>query len=491
MADGRRLLRRHTAAVLGAVALAGGVATALAPTARAAQTFSAVNGTASGAAVHLLAGSNAFPNFRTGAVDNRYPLAQARVDSSPSAEGTASVLDTGPLGQTAVAAFNSGPPSPPAPVPAPPPPPPGGPQLSQPQYADAKFPPGADKPVVVGSPGGPYAAATAVLNKATAQSELASGPPGAAPSTASLSKLDTVLAAWRAQFLTAADSRRFPAVHPTAAQPDGADGLAGLGTATFDAAAGQLVVASDTRVAHASFGGGAIALFGVHSAVQIVNDGAPKDSTKIEIANATVGGVPVTVGPDGVSVNGTQLPGIGQALQQANTALNAALGQAGYQVFVSAPDVKKTDHQETVSAAAVHVTFQQPAGPAGVPQQFFDIKLGEAFADSLATPGEPPGSGTQVSGLSEGAGGGAGPTTGFIPGTEGTSGTPAVPGTPGGALASSGINKSPQAALRPLGSARRIVSQKPLWLLLFYFMWQAALIGTAASLWWWRMAEKQ
>ena len=73
----------------------------------------------------------------------------------------------------------------------------------------------------------------------------------------------------------------------------------------------------------------------------------------------------------------------------------------------------------------------------------------------------------------------------------GGSWSPRWPGTPGGALASSGINKSPQAALRPLGSARRIVSQKPLWLLLFYFMWQAALIGTAASLWWWRMAEKQ
>ena len=156
MAERQTVRRARVAAVLGALALLGGVATAFAPTARAAQTFSAVNGTTSGAAVHLLAGSNAFPNFRTGAIDNRYPLAAARVDSSPSAQGTASVLDTGPLGQTAVATFNSGPPQPPAPVPPLPPPPPGGPQLSQPQYAVANFPPGSDKPVTVGNPGGPY-----------------------------------------------------------------------------------------------------------------------------------------------------------------------------------------------------------------------------------------------------------------------------------------------------------------------------------------------
>ncbi len=469
-----RRFRTRTAAVLGTLALGGGLATAFVPSARAAQTFSAVNGTASGAAVHVLAGSNAFPNFRTGAIDNRYPLAQARVDSSPSAEGTASVLDTGPLGQTAVATFNTQAP-------------PGAPQLSQPQYAVADFPPGSDKPVTVGNPGGPYAAATAVRNKATAEAQLASAPPGSAPSATSLSKLDTALTAWRAQFLTAADSRRFPAVHADASVSDGADGMSGVGTATFDDAAGQLVVSADTRVAKASFGGGAIALFGIHGAVQIVNDGTPKESVTSEVANATVGGVPVTIGPAGVSVNGTQVPGIGQAVQQASAGLNSALAQGGYQIFVTTPEVKKADHQETISAAVVHVIFQQPAGPAGVPQQFVDYKLGEAFADSLATPGEPPGSGATVSGASE-TSGEVGPTSEFIPGTPGSPGVPAVPGASGGALASSPARTA--ASPRALGNVRRVVSQKPLWLLLFYFMWQAALIGTAASLWWWRMGER-
>jgi hypothetical protein len=34
-----------------------------------------------------------------------------------------------------------------------------------------------------------------------------------------------------------------------------------------------------------------------------------------------------------------------------------------------------------------------------------------------------------------------------------------------------------------------VAPQKPLWLLLLYFMWQALVIGTAVSLWWWRAAR--
>jgi len=483
----RRRRAPRAAAVVATVALTVGLATAFAPTARAVQTFSAVNGTVSGAAVHLLAGSNAFPNFRTGAVDNRYPLAQARVDNSPTAEGTASPLDTGPLGQTAVATFNSGQaPTLPPPLPTPPPnPPPQGLQLSQPQYADAKFPPGADKPVTVGSVGGPYAAATAVQNRATAQSELVSAPPGASPSAASLNKLDAALSAWRLQFLTAADARRFPMVHPTAAQPDGADGITGSATAVFDDAAGALTLAGDARVAKASFGGGAIALLGLHSAVQIVNDGTPKHSITTEIANASVGGVPVTVGPDGVSVNGMQLPGIGQAVQQASAALNTALAQGGFHIATASPDIKDSDNQETITATAVNVTYQEQGAPGGLPQEFFDYSLGEVFADSLATPGTPPGSGAAVLGATETAP--SGPTSEFIPGTPGA---PAVPGTPGGTTLAASTPAPQVAPSQAIGGVRRIVSQKPLWLLLFYFMWQAALIGTAASLWWWRMGER-
>jgi hypothetical protein len=37
--------------------------------------------------------------------------------------------------------------------------------------------------------------------------------------------------------------------------------------------------------------------------------------------------------------------------------------------------------------------------------------------------------------------------------------------------------------------ATGVVREKPLWLLLLYFMWQALVIGAAVSLWWWRAAR--
>ena len=37
--------------------------------------------------VHTIAGSDAFPNFQNGAVNNHYPLAQVQQDASPSSTG--------------------------------------------------------------------------------------------------------------------------------------------------------------------------------------------------------------------------------------------------------------------------------------------------------------------------------------------------------------------------------------------------------------------
>ena len=47
--------------------------------------------------VHYIAGSDAFPNFEHGAVNNRYPLAQVEQDASPSATALATYADSGPL----------------------------------------------------------------------------------------------------------------------------------------------------------------------------------------------------------------------------------------------------------------------------------------------------------------------------------------------------------------------------------------------------------
>jgi hypothetical protein len=56
--------------------------------------------------VHEIAGSDAFPNFQNGAVNNRYPLAQVQQDASPSTAGVATYADTGPLAATAGSQYN-------------------------------------------------------------------------------------------------------------------------------------------------------------------------------------------------------------------------------------------------------------------------------------------------------------------------------------------------------------------------------------------------
>ncbi len=127
----------------------------------AAQRYAVINVTVDAASDHEIAGSSAFPNFDKGAVDNYYSLAHSSVDNSPSAEGTASPADTGPLGQTAAAG-----------------------NFSQPQYADSRWP-GDSSQATVGNQGGPYAAANAGPFSATAtSSEASNGGTGGSSGTA-------------------------------------------------------------------------------------------------------------------------------------------------------------------------------------------------------------------------------------------------------------------------------------------------------------------
>ena len=58
--------------------------------------------------VHYIAGSDAFPNFEHGAINNRYPLAQVEQDASPSSTAVATYADSGPLVPTAGSAYNQG-----------------------------------------------------------------------------------------------------------------------------------------------------------------------------------------------------------------------------------------------------------------------------------------------------------------------------------------------------------------------------------------------
>ncbi len=58
--------------------------------------------------VHYIAGSDAFPNFEHGAINNRYPLAEVEQDASPSSTAVATYSDSGPLAATAGSQYNQG-----------------------------------------------------------------------------------------------------------------------------------------------------------------------------------------------------------------------------------------------------------------------------------------------------------------------------------------------------------------------------------------------
>ena len=58
--------------------------------------------------VPAIGGSDAFPNFQNGAVNNRYPLAEVQQDASPSSTAVATYSDSGPLTATVGSQYNQG-----------------------------------------------------------------------------------------------------------------------------------------------------------------------------------------------------------------------------------------------------------------------------------------------------------------------------------------------------------------------------------------------
>ena len=488
---------RVPAAVLTAGLLALGSFASAGP-ARAATTFSVVNGTASAAADHELVGSGAFPNFSTGAVDNSFPLAHTRVDNSPSSEATASPADSGPLGQTGASQ--------------------GG--VNQPQYADSRYPPGGD-PVTAGAPGGPFAQSQAKENEASAMATAASVPPGAttssAPATANATTLsstasappaapDTEAAAWtavraalvewRKQFLTSDDANRYPfadaASAASDAPPDGTDGDTASSSARFDPKNGQLILHAESHVHYASFGSGAFALSDLSMVASVTNDGTPSDSSDVTVGRATLGGVPVVINQSGVSINGTLVPGIADAKAQAEAALNGLLAQAGITIATVEPTITKSTNQERLHATGVEVRWEQQVHSPGVPEQFADHVLGEAFVDSLAVPGTPPGSISAEPAPVSLSGGdtfdSAAPAASAATVTDSASAAVPVVSSPQPTAKPAPRRAPTGTALRTAPAAFHVASKR--WLLLLYLLWQISVLGTMASLWWWRQEAR-
>jgi hypothetical protein len=482
------------------------VAVLVAPAASAARPaasrYGVINATVSAATVHEIAGSSAFPNFTTGAVDNYYSMAHSQMDNSPFVEGTASPFDTGPVGQTAAASH-----------------------FQQPQYADARWPGQSSGQATFGKAGGgPYAVASATTYKATAECSEASSsgsggsPPGVAVPKADSRQLQIALAAWKAKWLvplglkapSAGSKPKVPVPVPTVPTPtvptvtvptvpgvpkssrtaysrtssssssgNGGALLESATLATVDPGSGDVVTKGESVLGRVSIAGGQIVIRGVDVYVTVTNNGNPTEKVSVEVGGASIGGVPVTIDQHGVSVKGQ---GKDVPYAAADKALNTALKKAGIQLHTVEPELTKQPNEQTITATGVHVGFVQPVDAPGVPSQYVDHILGEVFMDSLATPAGP----APKLDLSGGAGGSG---FGGTAGGSGSTGFSSGGGSP--YSSSSGLSSSQPAASGTTGqtasSLLGSLAHKPTWLLAAYLVWQALVIGTAVSLRQWRL----
>jgi hypothetical protein len=294
--------------------------------------------------------------------------------------------------------------------------------------------------------------------------------------------------------MTPSATAAHPAVLANASTPDGSDGDTSSSSVTVSPA-GALVATGDARLHQASFGGGALVMHAVHTAVTITNAGTPKADISTTVGDAAVGGVPVSIGQGGVTVGPQVVPA--DQVQQATAQLNAVLTAAGITVGTLAPAVKTSSSQETVTATAATVTIDQP----GPPQQTVRHNLGNVFVDNLAVPSAAAAApaldagDTSGAGLTAGSGsaGGLSSSVGDVSGGFGSSGASApstgLASAPGSApSASPAAQASSDANLNAATLAGQHV--KPTWLLVMYLIWQVLMLGTTATVWWWRSTPR-
>jgi hypothetical protein len=318
--------------------VAGAIVLALSPSLRVgAQTsnaprYSSYGADAGGTGVHALGGSNAFPNFRTGAVDNSYPLATSHLDLAAS-QATASVADTGPLGATGAGQANG---------------------AQQPQYATASYP-GQGKASL--SQGGSVAEAEATPTSAHSRGSVA-----------------------------AATSSGGGAVEK---KDDGAQTSSDYGESNVAITpdTGAVIATGDGRVDRAAFAGGVFVVSGAHVTAEVrIADGVATPAYTVDAGNATVNGTPVKITDKGVE-SASPPPGGSDALQQVvNGQLNEALTAAGLQVFLTAPDVVTEGASGHVAVSGLHVRYTQPNDNPAVPTQSVEYILGEARAFAFVVP---------------------------------------------------------------------------------------------------------
>jgi hypothetical protein len=400
--------------------------------------------------IHVIGATSAFNNFKTGAADSHFPLAKVGQDSSPSAYGTSTYNDSGPIGATLHGCADpNGQTCPP--VPAVP-------------YAHAQFPGGpADSHIDSCSTPPPGAQ----QNTPCPPKDASGNQPAPSRADAHAEELKSDASGYYAGGNAGVPGSGASGESHTVVNPDG-----------------TLVVSTRSFVNNATFGTPPNAVVInkvlVETRVTIAGGVATADA-KVSVGSATVNGQPIQLSDQGATyqeqtvscVPGSAppapapppaLPG-GVTPPAPPATCSVVVETDTFKVYTVAPVKTVNGNHGTVKASGVHVVATHPA-PTGVPQQSVEYVLGEGYADATANPG----SGSSVAGLTSGDFGLGGMD--FASGDFGAGGETGAAGGAGGA----GPHKA-------RGVASVLAANRQPLALLFLF-WECLVLGAAAA-WVW------
>ena len=345
-----------------------------------------------GTGVHTIAGSDAFPNFQNGAVNNHYPLAQVQQDASPSSTGVATYSDSGPLAATAGSQYNQS-----CSVGNPPPPPSAcqNPNNQVP-YATSTY------------PGGPtHAHVDSCSLSYAAQQQQNPCPTGNAASRGDSDALE--LSALASGYYAGGGAQPF-------------SGASGMSHTVVDPN-GNLTVTTHSEVQSFSLGNVQVSKVVVDVSATS-NVSSANGNAHVVAGQVTVNGQPVSVTDQGITVQSTQpvpcsavpkppaaptppsqplpsppiggLPGLGSGGGSGGGSGSSAPSGSScvpgvdvtyIKLFTVQPAKTVNGSHVTVWATGLHIVVTHPTPGSGVPQQSTEYVLGEGYADSQASAG--------------------------------------------------------------------------------------------------------
>jgi hypothetical protein len=322
--------------------------------------------------VHGIAGSDAFPNFQNGAVNNRYPMAEVQQDASPSTTAKATYADSGPAAATVGSQYNqncsqSGSQPPP-------------PQIcqnpnNQVPYATATYPGPSHGHIdqCSGCGSGPYADANAAQLNADAAGYYSGG--GTQPFSGAYGQTNTVMDSGGRLAVTthsAVDSFTFGTVQVSKVIVDinAFSALSGAGgdahvTAGQVTNSGQPVAVNDQGVT-------------IVDKQPVPCPSAPAPAPLQPPAAPS----PPSTGPLPLPIGGSS-GGSGSTTTRPATSSGCVpvVNLTYITIFTVAPTKTVDGGHVTIWATGLHIKITQPSPGPGVPSQSAEYVLGEGFVD--------------------------------------------------------------------------------------------------------------